>query len=331
MREILVGANDAGQRLDRFLKKYLRKAPLSFIYKTIRKKNVKVNGIRLKEEDILNEGDVISLYLSDETIDQFIREEVNLKSSKFPNIVYEDENIILLDKPAGTLSHNDQKEFQKNMLDMMVDYLIAKGDYSPRNEMSFRPAICNRLDRNTSGILIGAKNAMTLRAINKEIRSENIDKYYLALVAGKTKGKFSDVSYLTKDSKNNKVSVSKNKDLDSLSKQSVTEFETIASTNEFSLLKVNLITGRTHQIRTVLKSLRFPILGDTKYGDDRLNRQFMNKYRYKSQFLHNYKVVFHNLPKELSYLNDKEFFSNLPDLEVKILEDIFGDGEIWKK
>lgn len=320
MQNIIINKNDAGQRIDRFLKKYFEKANLSFIYKNLRKKNIVVNGKKVVPEFVLSEGDIIEMYLSDDTISKFKVEIKNLKRGKnFPNIVYEDENIILMDKPAGILSHNDSKDFEKNMVDMMIDYLIAKKEYIPRIENSFRPAICNRLDRNTSGIIIGAKNANSLRILNKAIKNHEVDKFYTTLVKGKVNKDFSDISNLIKDEKNNKVRVSKEN-----GKESITEFYVINS-GEYSLLSVKLITGRTHQIRTVLKAKGYPIVGDIKYGDQNVNKRFNQDYGYKSQFLHNNKIVFKEIGDGLSYLKGRSFEVKLPEKESKIINDIFGD------
>lgn len=329
MREIFVGPNDAGQRVDRFLKKYFEKANLSFIYKNLRKKNIVVNGKKVKPEDELKEGDSIKLFLSDETINKFKREPVNLRSNKFPNIIFEDDNVILIEKKSGILSHNASKKFEKNAVDSMIDYLIAKGDFNPRVEKSFRPAVCNRLDRNTSGILIGAKNAATLRALNSAIAKNQIEKYYLALVRGNVKKDFIDKSYLLKDEEKNKVYV-KDKKVEG-SKESETRFRKIANSEFYSLLEVNLITGRTHQIRTILNNYNHQIVGDRKYGNKRTNDYFIKEYSYDSQFLHNYKVSFKGLEKELSYLNNKSFYCELPSKESSIIKDIFGDLNLEEK
>ncbi|MDO5041088.1 MAG: RluA family pseudouridine synthase [Peptoniphilus sp.] len=329
MKELIVGKNDAEQRLDRFLKKYLEKAPLSVIYKNIRKKNIKLNDKRATPESILSEGDVIKLYMSDDTIDKFLRDKVNFKSSKFPKVIYEDENIILMNKIAGVLSHNDSAGYVRNMVDMMIDYLIAKGDYDPRVEKTFRPALCNRLDRNTSGILIGVKNAEALRILNEQMRKGNVEKLYLTLVKGKTPEKFEDESYLVKDEEKNKVFSSREHRTGS--KKSKTLFKRLEFSEDFSLLEVNLITGRTHQIRTVLKNRGFNIVGDVKYGDKALNEKFLKKYNYKSQFLHNYKITFNIEGEELAYLKGKSFYSELPQLEKTILEDVFDSNLIWRK
>ena len=176
MRKIIINKNDEGRRLDRFLKIYFEKAPLSFIYKNLRKKNIKVNGKKAKPEDILSDGDEIKLFLAEETIEKFKKDIRKSKNSKLPDILYEDDNIILVKKPINMLTHNDSKGYQDNALDRMVDYLIAKGDYNPRLEKSFRPAFVNRLDRNTSGILIGAKNLKSLQDLNKAIKNREIKK-----------------------------------------------------------------------------------------------------------------------------------------------------------
>lgn len=323
MREIKIGANDAGQRVDRFLKKYFEKANLSFIYKNLRKKNITVNGKKIKPEDELQENDIIKMFLSEETIEKFKREPVNLKSSKFPKVIYEDDNIIIIEKKAGILSHNASKNYEPNCVDSIIDYLIAKQEYNPRLENSFRPAIVNRLDRNTSGLLIGAKNAKALRELNTAIKENFIHKYYITLCRGEVKNGFRDISYLVKDEKNNKVTVkSKWK---KGAKESITEFDVIAKNKDYSLLKVNLITGRTHQIRTTLNSNHHEIVGDRKYGKESVNEYFIKKYKYNSQFLHNYKVEFKSLQQDLSYLNGKVFYSSLPELEESIIKDIFGD------
>ncbi len=308
MRKIIVGPNDGGQRIDRFLKKYFKGANLSFIYKNLRKKNIKLNGARAKEDELLKEGDEIYLYLSDETIEKFLKEEDVKKSQKLPKILYEDENICLLEKGVNILSHNDQRTYQDNMLDRFVDYLILKGDYNPRLENSFRPSICNRLDRNTSGILIGAKNAKALREINEAIRERKVDKFYLALVRGRISEDF-EVNINLRKNESNLVFE------DREGKKSLTRFHPLITKNDYSLLKVNLITGRTHQIRASLAARGLYLIGDRKYGSGA--RDFIDY-----QALHNYEIKF-NMDGEFSYLNDKKF-TYLPDNKlIKALEELF--------
>lgn len=317
MQEIIVRDNDSNQRIDRFLKKYLNKASVSFIYKHLRKKNITLNGKKVSPESMIQSGDVIKIFFSDDTIEMFKKDKVNLKSSKFPKIIYEDENIILMQKDKNILSHSDGV-YEKNMVDMMINYLIAKGEYIPRLEHTFRPSICNRLDRNTSGILIGAKNASALREINEAIKKNGIDKFYLALCIGDVKD-FYDVSTLIHNDKKNIVRLGEG------GKESLTEVKNIVSNDDFSLVLVKLITGRTHQIRTVLNSRGHSIVGDRKYGDLSINKNFIKKYNYTSQFLHNYKIVFNDLGDILKYLNGREFVCDLPKRESEILGDIF-DG-----
>lgn len=308
MRKIVIGPNDKDQRVDRFLKKYFEKAPLSFIYKNLRKKNIKVNGKRANPEDFLVENDEISLFLSDEIIDKYKKEKEIRKSQKSPQILYEDDNICLMKKPINMLSHNDKDYYQDNYLDRFVDYLIFKGQYSPKEENTFRPAICNRLDRNTSGILIGAKNINTLREINKAIKNRCVDKFYLTIVKSEIKEPF---SIEIKLGKNNKNIVHENES----GKISLTKFYPIIAKNGYTLLKVDLITGRTHQIRASLKEKDLYILGDRKYGKGK-DSEIM------SQALHNYLIKF-NLEGNLSYLNNNEFIYLPPKKLSELIEKIF--------
>lgn len=315
MRKIIINKNDEGRRLDRFLKIYFEKAPLSFIYKNLRKKNIKVNGKKAKPEDILSDGDEIKLFLAEETIEKFKKDIRKSKNSKLPDILYEDDNIILVKKPINMLTHNDSKGYQDNALDRMVDYLIAKGDYNPRLEKSFRPAFVNRLDRNTSGILIGAKNLKSLQDLNKAIKNREINKLYVTLVAGEVTKDF-DVDINLKKTGNN---VMKKASRDE-GKRALTKFRVLKSNKDYSLLSVNLITGRTHQIRASLKEEGLAIVGDRKYGDPRTNKAFRER-GLDSQFLHNYAIVFES--DDFKNLRGKSFVY-LPDGKMKtIAEDIF--------
>ena len=315
MRKIIINKNDEGRRLDRFLKIYFEKAPLSFIYKNLRKKNIKVNGKKAKPEDILRDGDEIKLFLAEETIEKFKKDIRKSKNSKLPDILYEDDNIILVKKPINMLTHNDSKGYQDNALDRMVDYLIAKEDYNPRLEKSFRPAFVNRLDRNTSGILIGAKNLKSLQDLNKAIKNREIKKLYVTLVAGEVKKDF-DVDINLKKTGNN---VMKKASRDE-GKRALTKFRVLKSNKDYSLLSVNLITGRTHQIRASLKEEGLALVGDRKYGDPRTNKVFRER-GLDSQFLHNYAIVFES--DDFKNLKGKSFVY-LPDGKMKtIAEDIF--------
>ncbi|OLR64722.1 RluA family pseudouridine synthase [Peptoniphilus porci] len=314
MREIIVNKNDGGRRLDRFLKIYFEKAPLSFIYKNLRKKNIVLNGKRAKPEDIIDEGDRIKLFLSEDTINKFKKDIKKSKNSKLPNILYEDEDIILVKKPVNMLTHNDISIYQDNALDRMVDYLIEKGEYSPRLEKSFRPAFVNRLDRNTSGILIGAKNLKTLQILNEAIKNREIKKYYITIVSGNVKSDF-DVDINLVKTKNNVMKKSSDQ-----GKRSITKFHVLKNRGGYSLLSVNLITGRTHQIRASLKEKNLFIIGDRKYGDDKANKIFIEK-GLNSQFLHNYALVFES--DKLKNLLGKKFIYLPGEKMMHIAEEIF--------
>ena len=253
--------------------------------------------------------------MAEETIEKFKKDIKKSKNSKLPDILYEDEDIILVKKPINMLTHNDSKAYQDNALDRMVDYLIAQGDYNPRLEKSFRPAFVNRLDRNTSGILIGAKNLKALQDLNDAIKTREIKKLYLTLVAGRVAKDF-DVDINLKKTGNNVMKKSSREE----GKRAITEFKVLKSNMDYSLLSVNLITGRTHQIRASLKEEGLAIVGDRKYGDDRVNRVFRER-GLDSQFLHNYAIVFE--ADAFEGLKGKSFVY-LPDGKMKDLaEDIF--------
>ncbi|MBZ2174491.1 RluA family pseudouridine synthase [Schnuerera sp. xch1] len=321
MRQVFINKNDSEQRVDRFLKKYLSEAPNSFIYKMLRKKRIKLNNKKANPNTMVVEGDTIQLYLADKTIEKF-KGSNNIGNSNFtPRIIYEDKNIILINKPVGTLSHSANKEYGNNIVDGIIHYLYKKGEYNPRAEKTFKPAICNRLDRNTSGIIIGAKNYQVLKITNDAIKEEAIGKYYKTIVNGIIKKDMKIEGFLTKNEELNKVKVS-HREEDS-SKKIVTRIRVLKNFNGYSLLEIELITGRTHQIRAHLASIGHPIIGDTKYGDDKANKYFKEKYNLGSQFLHAYKIVFNGLYGPLEYLNDKQFIAKPSKKFAKIEEELF--------
>lgn len=322
MRELIVDKNENEQRIDRFLRKYLEEASRGFVYKMLRKKNITLNGKRAKPEDMIYEGDKIQLYLADETIDKFRRKIDIIKSDLIPDIVYEDENIILINKKTNLLSHGSGGDYEENIVDSMISYLIQKGDYVPRIERTFSPSICNRLDRNTSGIIVGAKNYEALKEINRAFKESQIRRFYKTIVRGNVEKDIIANAYLSKDEDRNLATIYEKAD-EGL-KEIETHINVLANKNGYSLLEVELKTGRTHQIRAHLESLNYPIIGDRKYGNRDINNIFKEKYKLKDQWLHGYKIEFQGLEGDLEYLNGKIFTSEADENYRQIEIDLFG-------
>ncbi len=312
MKEFVINRNDAGQRLDKFLTKAVKGLPQSLMYKYIRTKKIKVNRQRTVQNYFLCEGDVIQLFIRDEFFDS--PEGDNGALSRITpklDIVYEDENIMLLNKRPGVLVHEDSEAKENTLIMHIKAYLLSKGEYDPDAENSFAPALCNRIDRNTGGIVIAAKNAEALRVMNEKIRNNKIRKFYLCLVHGVPKKKSDTMrAYLRKDSANNTVTVRDEKF--SGSKEIITAYDLQRTVGKDSLLEVELITGRTHQIRAHMAHIGHPLLGDGKYGINREEKQR----GYKYQALYAYKLKF--LPDDgddlLSYLTGKCFMINKDDI-----------------
>lgn len=321
MREIRVEKNDSNQRLDRFLKKYMDEAGTGFIYKMLRKKNIKVNGAKASPEMMIVEGDTVQLYLSDETIDKFMGMKETRKSKLTPRIIYEDDNLVLINKPVGILSHGAGEEFEENIVDSLVTYLIQKGDFVPRIEKTFSPSICNRLDRNTSGIIIGAKNYEALRLVNKAIKDGSVKKYYKTIVKGSIRKDFEHKGYLTKDEDRNLVDISEEQG--DGSKEIHTKFKVLKSKGDYTLLEVELVTGRTHQIRSTLQAMGYPVIGDRKYGKSLVNDDFRRNYGLENQWLHGYRILLNGLDEKLDYLNGREFIAEPDQLYAKIEQELF--------
>lgn len=304
MKEITIGQNDAGQRLDRFLSKAVPLLPASLAQKYIRIKRIKCNGARAERDTRLKAGDVLQLYINDEFFDK-PREDNAYLTVATPklNIVYEDAHILLVDKRPGLAVHpHDGAEYGRTLIDHIQAYLYQKREWSPRGENSFVPALCNRIDRNTGGIVIAAKTAEALRVMNQKIKDRELDKRYLAIVEGTPRPpKGSLRGYLFKDAKKNRVFVTDTPQPGSKTCQ--TNYVTLASSQGLSLVECELITGRTHQIRAQFAHAGHPLLGDGKYG--KLNKRFDRNY----QALYSYKLTFQFTTDagELSYLNGRSF------------------------
>ena len=304
MKEFTIGKNDAGQRLDRFLGKAVPLLPASLAQKYIRIKRIKLNGGRAERDTRLNTGDVLQLYINDESFDKPRQDNAFLTvATPKLNIVYEDEHILLVDKRPGLAVHpHDGAEYGRTLIDHIQAYLYQKREWRPREENAFTPALCNRIDRNTGGIVIAAKTAEALRVMNQKIKDREMDKRYLAIVEGTPKpAKGSLKGYLFKDAKKNRVFVTNTPQPGSKSCQ--TNYRVLSSEKGLSLVECELITGRTHQIRAQFAHAGHPLLGDGKYGklDKRFDRTYQALYSYKLTF------TFTTEAGQLEYLNGKSF------------------------
>ena len=316
MQEIIVSANEAGQRFDKLLAKYLNEAPKSFIYKMLRKKNIVLNGKKATGNEKLEVGDSVKLFLADETIEKFSKLIVVKTKAKL-DIVYEDDNVILINKPVGMLSQKaDAKD--ESLVEHIISYMMETKQLSEADLRKFKPSICNRLDRNTSGLVVAGKSLAGLQIMGELFKERSLKKYYRCLVKGKIDEKQYIKGFLKKDEESNKVTITKHEVPDSLPIE--TEYEPIWFNDSCTLLEVHLITGRTHQIRAHLASQNHPIIGDYKYGNRKTNNLYKEKYKLESQLLHAYRLEMPELDNELANMSGKKFIAPLPKLFEKIIE-----------
>ena len=320
MKELTVGKNDAGQRLDRFVGKAVPLLPESLLQKYIRLKRIKLNGKGSKRDTRLNEGDVLSLYINDEFFEKPTERNSYLKvGAPRLDIVYEDENILLADKKPGVLCHSAGEWDYNTLIANIQAYAYQKGEWRPREENAFAPALCNRIDRNTGGIVIAAKNAEALRIINEKIKEREIEKYYLCVVRGRPKPAEGELrGYIFKDAAKNRVYVRRKPEPGA--KEALTYYRTLASQGGLSLVECRLGTGRTHQIRAQMAAAGTPLLGDGKYGSDRENKKLGED----GQLLYSYRLelAFRTDAGALNYLNGRSFSVSRVDFAEKYFPDI---------
>ena len=336
MRQFTVQQNEAGQRLDKLLMKLLNKAPKSFIYKMLRKKNITLNGKKADGSERLVMQDEIKLFLAEDTIAQFREDtEITAVEGKL-DCLYEDRHILIVNKPVGLLSQKAGKE-DSSMVEYIIAYLLSSGQISQEQLLSFKPALCNRLDRNTGGILIAGKSLLGLQEMARLLKERTLEKYYLCIVKGKLEGNKKIEGFLSKDEAQNQVKIFQRQQENT--EYICTEYKPLAHScnaestgkkteellGSYTLLRVKLVTGKSHQIRAHLASIGYPILGDYKYGSQRTNHYFKTNYGITSQLLHSYEIIFPEIEGELSYLSGKQFRAELPEQFEAIKRSLFSN------
>ena len=323
MREFIINDSENGLTLEKYAFKVLKTAPMSFIYKLFRKKDIKVNGHHQDKKYRLSSNDVVAIYINEQQFEEFLKDKELVPNTKIKDwIVYEDDNVLFVNKPKGLLVQKSAPH-DESLDQYVIEYLMATKQYDPNKEKGFVPGPAHRLDRNTSGLVVFGKNHNALTLLFDLFKNHDlINKHYLALVVGQVE-KEKDVidAPLKKDEENNTVRVSKN------GKTAKTVYKLIKKYDEYSLLDVTLLTGRTHQIRVHMAYINHPIVGDNKYGDFEANRIFKQKYGFSSQFLHAYKMGFGDLPAPLTNLSRKEFIAEPREDVADILTKLDNENE----
>lgn len=318
MQERKITENEAGQRLDKFLGKFLREAPKSFLYKMLRKKNIVLNGKKATGQEKLNTGDSVKLFLSDETIEKFsgkAAQSISSVRTEKLDIIYEDEHMLLLNKPAGMLSQK-AKETDVSAVEHLIGYLLDSGQLREEELRTFHPSVCNRLDRNTSGLLAAGKSLAGLQELSRLFQERTLAKYYLCPVAGRVEKGTQIRGFLHKDEKTNKVEILRRKLPGSSAIE--TEYRPLAFGKDATLLEVHLVTGKPHQIRAHLADTGHPILGDHKYGSHTVNDVYRERYGLSHQLLHAYRLEMPKLTGPLEKVSKKIFIAEPPELFQQI-------------
>ena len=310
MRELMISEYEAGQRFDKFLAKYMELAPKSFFYKMMRKKNITLNGKKAAGNEKLEKGDTVKLFLAEETIEGFQEKKKRaVHTGAKLDILYEDEQVMLINKPAGMLSQKAEKG-DISMVEHLISHLLDTGEVTEEMLKTFRPSLCNRLDRNTSGIVAAGKTLQGLQMLSGLFKERTLHKYYLCIVKGVIKEEQDVRGWLLKNEKTNQVRIFKSETKDA--KPIHTKYRPLADNGQETLLEIELLTGRTHQIRAHLSYMGHPIFGDPKYGDAVLNKKLASGYGLHMQLLHAWHLVFPELSGDFEGLSGKSIYAPAP-------------------
>ena len=301
MKEFVIKSNEANQRFDKYLKKLLPNAGTSFIYKMLRKKNITINKKKATGKEIISNGDVVNIFFSDETFEKFSTNDSELKSCFETlstldlaglQIIKETADILVANKPANMLSQK-AADTDISANERLIGYLIKTNQLSYEDYKTFKPSVCNRLDRNTTGLILMGKTLNGLQELSKSLKDRSINKYYRTIVSGEISSSMTIKGYLTKNTSTNKVTITDDK-ISEDSQYIETAYKPVSCKNNLTLLEVHLITGRSHQIRAHLASIGHPIIGDYKYGNDSINRLYRDKYKVRHQLLHAHRIEFND-------------------------------------